>query len=138
MPEPAMKERLLRSASKFEQEKQEREVIDFDEAVREQKAKAIEVRFDGSSYHLPANAPAWLPIFINRYSDKSGELSNEKNLELIEKLLGEDFANAILDDSNNFASMEAVNERILIPVMNRWGLQAENVDQEKKTGLTQS
>lgn len=128
-----IKQRLQESVQEDRQKQQERLVIDFDEAVAEERAKAIDVRFDGAVYQLPPNAPAWLPLFINRHS-KNGVLPDEYNLELIERLLGKEFADKIVDGGNNFVSFESVNKRILEPVMKEWGLDAEDVTE--KNGKT--
>lgn len=125
-------QKIRETARKFQQEKEGALVIDFDEAVKEQKAKAIQVKFGGSTYELPAEPPAWLPLFIEQNS-KGGELDDEKNLELISLLLGKEFAGKIVDDKNNFVSFESVNNYILVPVMNRWGLEdvADSSDKKK-------
>jgi len=122
---------LLQSVENLQKQESERLVIDFDEAVEEQKAKSIAVKFDGGMYELPAEAPAWLPLFVNRHSDSTGELPDDKNMELIERLLGEGFTKKIVDGSNNFVSLEAVNDRILLPVMEQWGLEAEDTTEKK-------
>src|SRR5690625_4937096 len=126
-----IKQKLAESTQKFATEKKGKLVIDFDEAVKEQKANAIEVNFDGETFEMPPEAPAWLPLFVNRYSD-AGVLDDDKNLELVQKLLGKEFAEKIMDGSNNFVSFESVNKYVLMPVMEHWGLVAENVEDEKK------
>lgn len=127
-------EKLQQSLEQSKQQQKEKLVIDFDEAVAEEKAKAIEVNFDGKTYELPQSAPAWLPLFINRYSE-NGVLNDEKNLEMIERLLGKEFAAKIVDEANNFVSFEVVNSAILEPVMAQWGMNAKDAT-EGKNGTT--
>lgn len=136
MTNEQIKERLNQTTDKFSNQKKGELVIDFDEAIKAQKAEAIKVKFDGELYDMPPEAPAWLPLFINRNSDDNGVLNDSANLELVQKLLGNEFADKIMDGSNNFVSFEAVNTHVLLPIMNHWGLTGENVpdeEAEKKT-----
>lgn len=112
---------LEEEAEKWKQKQQDDLIIDFDQAVAEQKANAIKVRFEGRTFQLPRSTPAWLPLFINKHADADGVVSDEKNLEMIEGLLGKEFAEKVADDKNNFISFELVNEQILKPVMEEWG-----------------
>lgn len=112
---------LNKATEKHAEQDRKRLIIDFDEAVKEQKAEPIVVVFKGEEYSLPANAPAWLPLFINRHTSENGIVSDKHNLELIERLLGSEFADKILN-SDNFVSFELVNTKILQPVMEQWGL----------------
>lgn len=96
-------------------------IIDFDEALREQKAEVVEVNFDGQTFELPASPPAWLPLFINKHQS-NGVVPDEANLEIIERLLGEEFASKILDGSN-FISFQLINDKILSPVFEHWGME---------------
>lgn len=112
---------LHEEAENWKQRQQEELIIDFDQAVAEEKAKAIKVKFEGQTYELPKSTPAWLPLFINKHADESGVVSDEKNLEMIAALLGKEFAAKVADDKNNFVSFELVNQKILKPVMDEWG-----------------
>lgn len=96
-------------------------IIDFDEAVAEQKADPIKVKFQGEVFELPSAPPAWLPLFINRKA-QDGVIDDQANLEVIERLLGKDFADRILDGSN-FISFDLINDVILSPVFEEWGLE---------------
>lgn len=117
---------LLDKATKEQQRlEQDRLQIDFDQAVEEERAEAIEVKFNGQVYELPRRVPAWLPLFLNNHMDENGVVPDEKNLDMIEKLLGKEFANSIED--KNFVSLELVNENILRPVMKHWGMPMEDV-----------
>jgi len=106
-------------------------IIDFDEAVKEQKAEAIEVKFDGQMFELPSTPPAWLPLFINRHQNENGVIDDSKNLEIIEKLLGSEFASRILD-ADNFVSFELVNDKILEPVFAHWGMELNDESGKEK------
>lgn len=117
-------EQLTKEALKEGRKERQKLIIDFDEAVKEQRSEPIIVKFRGEQYELPPVAPAWLPLFINRYS-QNGEVDDNHNLELIERLLGKEFADKIID-AGNFVSFELVNEKILIPVMNHWGIEMED------------
>lgn len=118
-------EALNNEAAREAKNERKRLIIDFDEAVAEEKAEPVIVKFQGEEFKLPANAPAWLPLFINRHQNNDGVVGDEANFELIERLLGEEFAQHILD-AGNFVSFELVNSKILEPVMNHWGLAFED------------
>lgn len=123
---------LQAEAEKWKDEQQESLIIDFDQAVEEEKAKATMVKFQGQTYKLPKSAPAWLPLFVNRHGQgPNNELTDKKNLELIEHLLGKDFASKIADDKNNFVSLQLVNDKILEPVMKQWGFEGASADKKK-------
>lgn len=125
---------LKKESEKHSKAERKKLIIDFDEAIEEQKAEAIVVKFQGEEFNLPPNAPAWLPLFINRHSGDDGVVSDKHNLELVEKLLGKEFADKILE-SSNFISFELVNTKILQPVMDQWGLQFRD---ESKNGIAPS
>jgi len=128
-------ETLDKAVQEYKQDQQEALIIDFDEAVAEERANAIIVKFDGQEFELPPKAPAWLPLFINRHGQgKDNELSDKHNLEMIERLLGKEFASKIVNEDHNFVSFESVNDKILQPVMQHWGFsEAGNVKKPKKT-----
>lgn len=123
---------LHQEAESWKRKQQDDLIIDFDQAVAEEKAKAIKVRFEGKVYELPKSTPAWLPLFINKHADKDGVVSDEKNLEMIAALLGRDFAEKVADDKNNFVSFELVNSKILKPVMEEWGFDQFQDESDKK------
>lgn len=133
MDKDTQKQRLKEETQKEAKRERSRLIIDFDEAVAEEKSDPIVVKFQGEDFELPANAPAWLPLFINRNMNDGGEVNDEKNFEMIERLLGEEFASRILE-SGNFVSFELVNRKILKPVMDHWGLAFE--DTTGKNGTT--
>jgi len=125
-------EALRRETEKEGIRERKKLIIDFDEAVAEQKADAIEVKFDGQVFKLPSTPPAWLPLFINRQQNEDGVIDDMKNLEIIERLLGEEFASKILD-ADNFISFQLVNDRILSPLFNEWGMEMEDESGKVKT-----
>lgn len=133
MDKQSQAKRLNEETKKEAKKERKRLIIDFDEAVAEEKAEPVIVKFQGEEFKLPANAPAWLPLFINRNQNDDGVVGDEANFELIERLLGEEFAQRILD-AGNFVSFELVNSKILEPVMNHWGLAFE--DATGKNGKT--
>lgn len=125
------KDKLREAAAKFQSQENDSLVIDFDAAVEEQKAKAIKVKFGGDVYELPSKTPAWLVPFMSRNKNDEGVMEDEANFELIELLLGKEFANRIVDDKDNFVSFESVNNNIILPVMDQWGLTGDEGEQSK-------
>lgn len=111
--------------------KREREalVIDFDEAVKEQESSSIQVKFRGEIYSLPSDPPAWLPLFLMRNQDENGVISDDKNLEMIGKLLGDEFADKIMD-AGNAVSFNLVNEKILFPVLKSWNMEVDDIEED--------
>lgn len=95
--------------------------INFDEAVEEAKSKAIIVEFQGKEYKLPPMAPAWVPLFVSS-RQKDGIISDEDTMELIRDLLGREFIDKIVNDRENFVSLDAVSHKIITPAMKQWGV----------------
>lgn len=124
---------LDEEAEKWKEKQQADLIIDFDEAVAEERAKAILVKFQGQEYELPRKAPAWLPLFINRHMNESGEIGDQDNLKMIAGLLGKEFADTITSEQNNFVSLDSVNEKILKPVMKKWGFSGFSDTTKKET-----
>lgn len=113
------------------EERREKLIIDFDEAVREEKAEPVIVKFKGEEYELPANMPAWFALMRPEKTENGREVySNKQNLELIRKLLGEEFAEKMMEE--NHASFKKVNDAILFPLMNHWGV-SDVKDESKNT-----
>src|SRR5699024_9834058 len=125
------KDKLREAAAKFQSQENDSLVIDFDAAVEEQKAKAIKVKFGGDVYELPSKTPAWLVPFLSRNKNAEGIMEDESNYELIELLLSKEFANRIVYDKDNFVSFESVNNNIILPVMEQWGLTGDEGEQSK-------
>ena len=119
--------KALEAAARLAKKEEEELFIDFDEAVKENEAKAIRVKFDGQVFNLPRTVPAWLPLFLNK-----SDGSDKDNLKLIESLLGADFAKKIVSDKNNFVSFDLVNDKILTPVMARWGIDFTNATEKNE------
>src|SRR5690625_8049254 len=71
--------KALEAAARLAKKVEEELFIDFDEAVKENEAKAIRVKFDGQVFNLPRTVPAWLPLFLNKSDgsdkDKIGRAS---------------------------------------------------------------
>nr|BDD43945.1 hypothetical protein 9 [bacterium] len=110
-------------------QERKRLIIDFDKAVEEVKDNTVLVKFQDHEFELPDEAPAWLPLFIARRSNEDGVISDTDNLELIAKLLGNKFADAIVESDSNI-SFNLVNEKVLMPIMAHWGFGTENVDSQ--------
>src|SRR5690625_597598 len=119
--------KALEAAARLAKKEEEDLFIDFDEAVKENKAKAIRVKFDGQVFNLPRTVPAWLPLFLNK---RDG--SDKDTLKHIESLLGTDFAEKIISEKNNFVSFDLVNDKILTPVMARWGINFTNATEKNE------
>src|SRR5690625_2078166 len=121
--------KALEAAARLAKKEEEELFIDFDEAVREEQAQAIRVKFDGEVFELPPTIPAWLPLFLNK-----SDGSDADNLRIIEGLLGKDFAEKITSGRNNFVSFDLVNDKILTPVMKQWRSEERRVGKEYRYG----
>lgn len=117
------------AASRLAKKETEELFIDFDEAVQEQRADAIRIKYAGDVFELPRTVPAWLPLFLNK-----SDGSDRDNLTLIEGLLGKDFAEKIVTGQDNFVSFQLVNDKILSPVMEKWGIAfSDSTEKNEKT-----
>lgn len=129
-------EEKLQHDLQAKEKRKERLIIDFDEAVREEKAEPVLIKFDGEEYELPASMPAWFALMKPEKTVDGREVySNKQNLEMTRKLLGEEFADKITEE--NFASFKVVNEKILFPLMNYWGVE-DTQDESKNTTAPES
>lgn len=129
-------EQKLELSTKEREQRKERLIIDFDEAVREEKSQPVVVKFDGKEYELPASMPAWFALMRpEKIEDGRQVYSNAQNLEMTRKLLGEEFAEKITGES--FASFKTVNEKILFPLMEYWGV-SDVKDESKNTTAPES
>src|SRR5690625_629331 len=119
--------KALEAAARLAKKEEEELFIDFDEAVKENEAKAIRVKFDGQVFNLTRTVPAWLPLYQNK-SDGSDKV----NINLIESLLGADCDKRIDSDKNNFVSFDLVNDKFLTSVMARWGIDFTNATEKNE------
>lgn len=124
-------EELKKATEQHAEKERNRLIIDFDEALREQESNTIIVKFDGDEYELPDQPPAWLPIFINRHTH-DGVVDDDANLEVVERLLGKELASKIMNGSN-FVSFSMINDKILSPVFDHWGMSLEDESGKVKT-----
>ena len=113
-------DRLNEAVEKEAVNERKRLKINLDEALKEYSRDEFEIVFEGEVFTLPAQAPAWLPIFFKHYMDDDGTIPDKKNLEIIERLLGKKFASAIMDSDSNM-TFEFVNKHVIIPVFKQWG-----------------
>src|SRR5690625_5055249 len=119
--------KAVEAAARLAKKEEEDLFMDMVQAVKDNEAQAIRVKFDRQLFKLPRTVTAWLPLFLNK-----SDGSDKDNLKLIESLLGADFAKKIVSDKNNFVSFDLVNDKILTPVMARWGIDFTNATEKNE------
>lgn len=141
-------EQKLNDALESELQRQEQElVIDFDQAVEAQKAKAIKIKYNGTTYTVPAETPQWYMNLILRKVHETrkldfSQLTEEEIIERLEvsdnehddifrRLFGDDFVDAYLSD--NMVSKKMLTDKLLNPILEKWGWKPVEDTTEKKT-----
>jgi hypothetical protein len=125
------KERLAQlddALAKVKANQEESLVIDFDSA--ESTIADIEIRAFGKVFTTPSQPSAKVSMFLVR-NTKQGVMSDEHTFELLEKIFGDGFLDAMADSNRPLAD---VVSGILTPVMEQWGFQGTKhvADDEKK------
>ena len=141
-------EEKLNQALDQERKRQESElVIDFDQAVEAQKAKAIKIKYNGKTYTVPGETPQWYMNLIlrkvheTRNLDFSSmteeqiierlEVSDNEHDDIFRRLFGDEFVEAYLRD--NMVSKKMLTDDLLNPILEKWGWMPVTDTTEKKT-----
>lgn len=102
-------------------------VLDFDEALKEENKKQIEVKLLGKTYFLPTKMPFNFSTFFlrNCYKKIKGEwfiaMDEDKVLPFIELMFGKKFIYQIEKAKDNRISLEFVMSNIVPKIMDKWG-----------------
>lgn len=102
-------------------------VLDFDEALKEENKKQIEVKLLGKIYFLPIKMPFNFSTFFlrNCYKKIKGEwviaMDEDKVLPFIELMFGKKFIYQIEKAKDNRISLEFVMSNIVPKIMDKWG-----------------
>ena len=141
-------EEKLDQAIASERKRQESDlVIDFDQAVEAQKEKAIKIKYKGKTYTVPGETPQWYMNLILRklHETRNLDFSSMSEEEIIEKLevsdnehddifrrlFGDEFVDAYLHD--NMVSKKMLTEKLLNPILEKWGWMPVEDTTEKKS-----
>ena len=141
-------EEKLDQALNQERKRQETElVIDFDQAVEAQKEKAIKIKYKGKTYTVPGETPQWYMNLILRkvhetrkidFSSMSEEeiiekleVSDNEHDDIFRRLFGNEFVDAYLSD--NMVSKKMLTEKLLNPILEKWGWMPLQDTTEKKS-----
>ena len=143
-------EEKLDQALNQERQRQERDlVIDFDQAVEAQKDKAIKIKYKGKTYTVPGETPQWYMNLILRKLHESRqidfssmteeqiierlEVSDNEHDDIFRRLFGDEFVNSYLND--NMVSKAMLTDKLLNPILEKWGWMPVQDTSEKKTNL---
>ena len=143
-------EEKLDQALNQERQRQERDlVIDFDQAVEAQKDKAIKIKYKGKTYTVPGETPQWYMNIILRKLHESRrldfssmteeqiieslEVSDNEHDDVFRRLFGDEFVNSYLND--NMVSKAMLTDKLLNPILEKWGWMPVQDTSEKKTNL---
>jgi len=88
---------LDKAVKEYQQDQQEELRIGYDNVVDAQKSSAAIVEFRGEEYQLPKEAPGWVGLMFADVNE-GDEVDNQANMEMIERLLGVDFARKVRGD----------------------------------------
>lgn len=114
---------LHAEAEKWRQKQQQDLSHDFDAVIKEEESKARTFKLKGTVYKVPRKLPVWVQTFILSKMDEQGNVGHKANLELIEKLVGEDFVKALNDpEVSKYLPVSEVNEKLIFPLIRDAGL----------------
>ena len=90
-------------------------------SLEELEGGKVAITYNGKTFDFPKAQPAWVSMFIAVHGkgDKK-ELSDEKSLEFLVKLIGKELALEIIEAADNDFSIGDVAEQIVIPIQSYW------------------
>lgn len=99
-------------------------------SVTELEGGKVAITYNGKDFTFPKAQPAWVSMFIALHGEgENKELSDQKSLEFLVKLVGEDLATEIVETADNDFSIADVAEGIVEPIQSYW---SDPEQQEKK------
>jgi hypothetical protein len=125
------KEKLSKALNEEVKRQSESLRINFDKAIEEEKERSIVIEWQGKEYKVPDRAPEWLRLLIIA----NEELDDEQNEDIFRRLFGDEFADSLLHEVqvNNYVNMSVANEKLILPLINRWfGITAVDTTKKKK------
>jgi hypothetical protein len=99
----------------------------------------VVLQYNGKDFEFPKQQPAWVSLFIAHYGEgKEKELSDERSLEFLAKLVGEDLTVEIIETADNDFSIADVAEQIVQPIQSYWSEPVGNETKQKATSTSDS
>lgn len=108
-------------------------------SVRELEDGKAVITYNGKEFTFPKDQPAWVAPFLGLYGEgKDKELSDERSLQFLVKLIGQELAEEIIEVADNDFSMADLAEQIVQPIQEHWAQEAGNEQKEKATSTSDS
>jgi hypothetical protein len=99
----------------------------------------VALEYNGKEFEFPKAQPAWVSMFIALHGEgKEKELSDEKSLEFLVKLVGRGLATEIVETADNDFSIADVAEQIVQPIQSYWSEPVGNEKEPKATSTSDS
>lgn len=124
-------------------EKQENDIlIDFDAIIEEEKAEALNIKFNNKIYKIPYKMPFSFAMFFFRNCLKTVkgvsqiQVPDELTLDFIEKMFGSEFLKDLEKSKSGF-SFNLIFEQFTFKILEKWGLDLNSPDVEKKMAQMQ-
>lgn len=131
--------KILSDAVKAEEKAQsESLVIDFDQAIEEEKSKAITIKWEGKEYKVPGSPPQWI---WNMWLRNDGVFSDDDHKEIFHRLFGKEFSEKLEKQINedNWTNLSMATQKIIAPLYSKWfGLPVEDTTKKKSTPKSSS
>lgn len=125
-------------------------LIDFDEALKEEEKKQLEMKLLGKIFKLPPAMPFNFSTFFLRYCYKKVKgkmvivLPEDKIIDFLRLMFGNDFLVLLENTTNRNVTTDFVYKTIVPRIMKEWGQEVDtekaesfNVDNLEKKMLTQ-
>lgn len=126
-------ENIKKRAQKEQQELEE----GFKVSIAELDNGKVALEYNGKEFQFPKAQPAWVSLFVAHHGEgPEKELSDEKTLDFLAKLIGSDLVEEIIEVADNDFSIADVGEQIVTPIQSYWSEVPEGEGSEKKQKKT--
>lgn len=112
-------------------------VIDFDQAIKEEQEKIIQIIFDNKKWDLPHKMPFSFAMFFFRNCLKKQnnktvvEIPDDLTLVFIEKMFGKKFYESLIESNINF-SFDLLFKNLAFKILKSWGIDMDSPEAQKK------
>lgn len=128
-----------KSISEVEQNGKPQTITHDKVTIKETEDNKVVLVYNGKEFTFPKAQPAWVSLFVAHHGKgPEKELSDEKTLDFLAKLIGSDLVEEIIEVADNDFSIADVGEQIVTPIQSYWSKIPEGDDKKKQTSTSGS